>query len=56
MNPKFDPKFELSGDGGVDSEKTYVKQLVQKYVRKDEDEDNDRLFDGETTESDIPEF
>jgi hypothetical protein len=31
----------FSSDGGVDSEKTYVKQLVQKYVK---DEGNTELF------------
>lgn len=31
----------FSSDGGVDSEKTYVKQLVQKYVK---DESNTELF------------
>jgi hypothetical protein len=28
----------FSQDGGVDSERTYVKQLVQKYVQNDNDE------------------
>jgi hypothetical protein len=36
----------FSNDGGVDSERTYVKQLVQKYV-KDEGE---ALFNEQETE------
>ena len=31
----------FSNDGGVDSERTYVKQLVQKYVK---DENGEKLF------------
>ena len=31
----------FSNDGGVDSERTYVKQLVQKYVK---DESGEALF------------
>jgi hypothetical protein len=38
----------FSNDGGVDSERTYVKQLVQKYV-KDEGE---ALFNEQETEKD----
>jgi hypothetical protein len=37
----------FSNDGGVDSERTYVKQLVQKYV-KDEGE---ALFNEQETET-----
>jgi len=28
----------FSNDGGVDSERTYITQLVQKYVKTDSDE------------------
>jgi hypothetical protein len=31
-----------SQDGGMDSERTYIKQLVQKYLR--DDKDGDKLF------------
>ena len=37
----------FSNDGGVDSERTYIKQLVQKYV-KDEGE---ALFNEQETET-----
>ncbi len=30
----------FSDDGGVDSERTWVRQLVQKYIRTDDDKDN----------------
>jgi hypothetical protein len=43
----------FSNDGGVDSERTYVKQLVQKYVK---DESNEALFNevnSETKEEEI---
>lgn len=45
----------FSNDGGVDSERTYIKQLVQKYVK---DENSDPLFKEVETESDdeIPMF
>ena len=48
----------FSQDGGVDSERTYIKQLVQKYQR---DENGEPLFkevdDTESTEGDdIPQF
>ena len=45
----------FSNDGGVDSERTYIKQLVQKYVK---DENSDPLFkEVETeTEDEIPLF
>jgi nitric oxide reductase NorQ protein len=47
----------FSNDGGVDSERTYVKQLVQKYVKDNSDE---ALFntvsDVENSEDEIPMF
>ena len=47
----------FSNDGGVDSERTYVKQLVQKYVK---DENGDPLFNEQVTneesEDSIPQF
>ena len=47
----------FSNDGGVDSERTYVKQLVQKYVK---DENGDPLFNeqetNEESEDSIPQF
>ena len=47
----------FSQDGGVDSERTYVKQLVQKYVK---DENGEPLFnevdDTENNEDEIPQF
>jgi hypothetical protein len=48
----------FSQDGGVDSERTYIKQLVQKYQK---DENGEPLFndveDTENTEGDdIPQF
>ena len=45
----------FSNDGGVDSERTYIKQLVQKYVK---DENSDPLFKEVETESEdeIPMF
>ena len=44
----------FSNDGGVDSERTYVKQLVQKYVK---DESNENLFnEQQDSEDDIPMF
>jgi nitric oxide reductase NorQ protein len=46
----------FSNDGGVDSERTYVKQLVQKYV-KDEGEDLFNEANTETnSEDEIPMF
>ena len=46
----------FSNDGGVDSERTYVKQLVQKYV-KDEGEDLFNEVNAETNSADeIPMF
>ena len=45
----------FSNDGGVDSERTYVKQLVQKYVK---DESNEKLFTEQKEEEvdEIPMF
>ena len=44
----------FSNDGGVDSERTYIKQLVQKYVK---DESNEALFNEQKEEVDeIPMF
>jgi nitric oxide reductase NorQ protein len=47
----------FSQDGGVDSERTYIKQLVQKYQQ---DENGEPLFkevdDTESNEDDIPQF
>lgn len=43
----------FSNDGGVDSERTYIKQLIQKYVK---DESNQDIFVEETTEEEIPMF
>jgi nitric oxide reductase NorQ protein len=48
----------FSQDGGVDSERTYIKQLVQKYVK---DENGDDLFNEvdnqeKDSEEDIPMF
>ena len=38
----------FSNDGGVDSERTYIKQLVQKYVK---DESGEALFNEQETET-----
>ena len=48
----------FSQDGGVDSERTYIKQLVQKYQK---DENGEPLFNDvegnqEENEDDIPQF
>ena len=47
----------FSQDGGVDSERTYIKQLVQKYQK---DENGEPLFkevdDTEGNEDDVPQF
>jgi hypothetical protein len=46
----------FSNDGGVDSERTYIKQLVQKYVK---DETGEPLFqevDSEDDSDEIPMF
>jgi len=42
----------FSQDGGVDSERTYIKQLVQKYVK---DENGEPLFNEQETETDSQE-
>lgn len=39
-----------SQDGGMDSERTYIKQLVQKYIR--DDKDGEKLFNEVTEEND----
>lgn len=45
----------FSNDGGVDSERTYVKQLLQKYVRTEDTSEN--LFEEvEEDEEEIPTF
>ena len=48
----------FSQDGGVDSERTYIKQLVQKYQK---DENGEPLFkevedNTEDNEDDVPQF
>jgi hypothetical protein len=46
----------FSQDGGVDSERTYIKQLVQKYQK---DVNGEPLFtevDTESNEDEIPQF
>jgi hypothetical protein len=47
----------FSADGGVDSERTYIKQLVQKYQK---DENGEPLFNEvgqeKDSEDDIPMF
>jgi nitric oxide reductase NorQ protein len=44
----------FSNDGGVESERTYIKQLVQKYVK--DDSDKDLFVEQEIKEDDIPMF
>jgi MoxR-like ATPase len=44
----------FSNDGGVDSERTYIKQLVQKYVK--DDSDKDLFVEQDVKEDDIPMF
>jgi nitric oxide reductase NorQ protein len=44
----------FSNDGGVDSERTYVKQLVQKYVK--DNSDKDLFVEQEVKEDEIPMF
>ena len=47
----------FSQDGGVDSERTYVKQLVQKYVKDENEEPLFQEVDSEKdSEDDIPMF
>lgn len=43
----------FSNDGGVDSERTYIKQLVQKYVK---DDSGSELFTEQVIEEEIPMF
>ena len=45
---------QFSNDGGVDSERTFVKQLVQKYINDGSDEDlfNVEDIDDEYDDSD----
>ena len=42
----------FSNDGGVDSERTYVKQLVQKYVR----DEGEALFNEQEVENESEEI
>jgi hypothetical protein len=42
----------FSNDGGVDSERTYVLQLVQKYIRTDRGEEWNTLFNVADEQSD----
>ena len=44
----------FSNDGGVDSERTYVKQLVQKYVK--DTSEKDLFVEQEVNEEEIPMF
>ena len=44
---------QFADDGGMDSERTFVKQLVQKYISDGSDEN---LFNEEDTDSDSSEF
>jgi nitric oxide reductase NorQ protein len=44
----------FSNDGGVESERTYIKQLVQKYVK--DESDKDLFVEQEIKEDDIPMF
>jgi nitric oxide reductase NorQ protein len=46
----------FSQDGGVDSERTYIKQLVQKYVKDENGEDLFNEVDQEKDSDDIPMF
>ena len=46
----------FSNDGGVDSERTYVKQLVQKYVQNDNDEALFSEINDEMDNDEIPMF
>ena len=41
----------FSEDGGIDSERTFVKQLVQKYCVDPEAEKDEALFSAEEIES-----
>jgi len=46
----------FSNDGGVDSERTYVKQLVQKYVKTENDEALFQEIENEMDNDEIPMF
>ena len=46
----------FSNDGGVDSERTYVKQLVQKYVKDEGEELFNELTEDKKSDDDIPMF
>ena len=46
----------FSNDGGVDSERTYVKQLVQKYVKTENEEALFQEIENETDDDEIPMF
>lgn len=43
-------------DGSIDSERTYVKQLLQKYIKVDDDESLYDTTDTDEIEAKIPEF
>ena len=46
----------FSNDGGVDSERTYIKQLVQKYVKTENDEALFEEIENEMDNDEIPMF
>jgi len=46
----------FSNDGGVDSERTYIKQLVQKYVKTENDEALFQEIENEMDNDEIPMF
>jgi nitric oxide reductase NorQ protein len=46
----------FSTDGGVDSERTYIKQLVQKYVKTENDEALFQEIKEDSTDDEIPMF
>ena len=46
----------FTNDGGVDSERTYVKQLVQKYVKTENEEALFQEIENETDDDEIPMF
>ena len=46
----------FSNDGGVDSERTYVKQLVQKYVKTENDDALFQEIENEMDNDEIPMF
>ena len=45
----------FSNDGGTDSERTYIKQIVQKFI-PDERLDNDNMFDENDTSTRVAPF